>query len=121
MHKPFDASFQFDERAVIGNVRHAALKLEAHRILGGNAFPRIGFKLLHAEADALRLRVEADNLHIDLLADLQRHVWPLFAEGRLKPQLEHVYPAKDVDAAFAALASNQVAGKLVLQLDASLA
>ena len=57
----------------------------------------------------------------ELLADLQRHVWPLFAEGRLKPQLERVYPAKDVDAAFAALASNQVAGKLVLQLDASLA
>ena len=55
------------------------------------------------------------------MADLQRHVWPLFTEGRLKPQLERVYPAKDVDAAFAALASNQVAGKLVLQLDASLA
>lgn len=67
------------------------------------------------------LRNRDEQFKAELLADLQRHVWPLFAEGRLKPQLEHVYPAKDVDAAFAALASNQVAGKLVLQLDASLA
>ena len=67
------------------------------------------------------LRNRDEQFKAELLADLQRHVWPLFAEGRLKPQLEQVYPAKDVDAAFAALASNQVAGKLVLQLDASLA
>lgn len=67
------------------------------------------------------LRNRDEQFKAELLADLQRHVWPLFAEGRLKPQLERVYPAKDVDAAFAALASNQVAGKLVLQLDASLA
>lgn len=66
------------------------------------------------------LRNRDEQFKAELLADLQRHVWPLFAEGRLKPQLERVYPAKDVDAAFAALASNQVAGKLVLQLDASL-
>ena len=35
-------------------------------------FPRIGFELLHAERDALRLRVEPDHLHLDLLADIER-------------------------------------------------
>ena len=55
-----------------------------------------------------------------LLAELEQQVWPLFAEGRLKPQLEHSYPIADAEAAFAALASNQVQGKVVLVVDASL-
>jgi hypothetical protein len=33
------------------------------------AVPRIAHQLLHAERDALRLGVEADDLHLDLLAD----------------------------------------------------
>ncbi len=44
----------------------------ARRVFAADAFPRIGLELLHAEADALGLRVEADDLHLDLLADLQR-------------------------------------------------
>ncbi|MNN73542.1 hypothetical protein D3C81_1896680 [compost metagenome] len=55
-----------------------------------------------------------------LLAELEQHVWPLFSEGRLKPQLERSYPISDAEAAFAALASNQVQGKVVLVVDASL-
>ncbi len=55
-----------------------------------------------------------------LLAELEQQVWPLFAEGRLKPQLERSYPIADAEAAFAALASNQVQGKVVLVVDASL-
>ena len=50
----------------------------------------------------------------------QQQVWPLFVEGRLKPQVEQVFSIKDVEAAFAALESNQVQGKVVLQIDASL-
>ena len=52
--------------------------------------------------------------------DLAQHVWPLFASGQLKPQLAQTFATADVDAAFAALASNQVSGKLVLSVDASL-
>ena len=55
-----------------------------------------------------------------LLADMEQQVWPLFAEGRLKPQLERSYPIADAEAAFADLASNQVQGKLALVIDPSL-
>lgn len=67
------------------------------------------------------LRSRDDAFKAELMAELQRHVWPLFAEGRLKPQLAQCFAAKDAEAAFAELASNQVAGKLVLLLDESLA
>lgn len=35
-----------------------------------------------------------------LMAELEQFVWPLFAEGRLKPQLERSYPIEDAAAAF---------------------
>lgn len=56
-----------------------------------------------------------------LMAELEQFVWPLFAEGRLKPQLERSYPIEDAAAAFEALASNEVRGKLVLVVDPALA
>ena len=68
----FDARLEFHERAVIGDVGDAALQLRADRVLGGNAFPGIGLKLLHAEADALRLGIEAHDLDVDRLADVER-------------------------------------------------
>lgn len=55
-----------------------------------------------------------------LLESLVDKVWPLFASGALSPQLEAAYPIKDAEAAFAALASNQVSGKLVLVIDPDL-
>lgn len=55
-----------------------------------------------------------------LLAEMEQHVWPLFAEGRLQPQLERSYPIADAEAAFADLASNQVQGKVALVIDPSL-
>lgn len=67
------------------------------------------------------LRNRDDQFKADLLSDLHQHVWPLFAEGRLSPQLAKTFPIKDAEAAFAELASNQVAGKLVLVIDESLA
>lgn len=67
------------------------------------------------------LRNRDDQFKADLLLDLHQHVWPLFAEGRLKPQLERVFALKDAEAAFEVLASNQVAGKLVLSIDPQLA
>jgi putative PIG3 family NAD(P)H quinone oxidoreductase len=67
------------------------------------------------------LRNRSAAFKADLLSELQQHVWPLFNQARLKPQLQQVFAAKDVDAAFATLASNQVNGKLVLSLNDSLA
>lgn len=66
------------------------------------------------------LRSRDDQFKADLLSDLSQHVWPLFVEGRLKPQLARTFPIKDAEAAFAELATNQVSGKVVLVVDSSL-
>ena len=66
------------------------------------------------------LRSRDDQFKADLFSDLRQHVWPLFAEGRLSAQLAKTFAIKDAEAAFAELASNKVAGKLVLIIDASL-
>jgi len=66
------------------------------------------------------LRSRSDQFKADLLSDLGQHVWPLFEEGRLKPQVARTFPVRDAEAAFAELASNQVSGKVVLIVDPSL-
>lgn len=66
------------------------------------------------------LRSRDDQFKADLLRDLGQQVWPLFAEGRLSPQLAKAFAVKDAEAAFAELASNTVTGKLVLVIDESL-
>ncbi|MGO4311400.1 zinc-binding dehydrogenase [Pseudomonas sp. KB_15] len=63
------------------------------------------------------LRSRDDQFKADLFSDLRLHVWPLFAEGRLSPQLARTFAIKDAEAAFAELASNTVAGKVVLVID----
>ena len=67
----FDARLQLHEGAVVGDVRDGALEAGADRILGLDRRPRIGLQLLHAEADALRLRVDADDLHLHRVADVE--------------------------------------------------
>jgi len=44
----------------------------------------------------------------------------LFTEGRLKSQLAKTFPIADAEAAFEALASNQISGKVVLVIDETL-
>src|SRR6185437_1672522 len=66
-----DAGLQLDEGAVVGDVGDAAGELGAGGILELDALPRIGLELLHAERDALRLGVEADDLNLDRLADME--------------------------------------------------
>jgi NADPH:quinone reductase-like Zn-dependent oxidoreductase len=66
------------------------------------------------------LRNRDEQFKADLFSDLGQHVWPLFAEGRLSPQLARTFAIEDAEAAFAELATNQVSGKLVLVIDDSL-
>src|SRR5476651_1351737 len=66
------------------------------------------------------LRSRSDQFKADLLSDLSQQVWPLFAEGRLNPQLAKTFSIRDAEEAFAELATNQVAGKVVLVIDESL-
>lgn len=56
-----------------------------------------------------------------MIAELGLKVWPLFSAGKLRAQLERTFPIVDAEAAFEALASNQVQGKVVLVVDPSLA
>ena len=65
----FDARLQFNERTVVGDVGDAAGELGFDRVLGFDAIPRIGLKLLHAERDTVALVVDADDLDLDGLAD----------------------------------------------------
>ncbi|MDX2352600.1 NAD(P)H-quinone oxidoreductase [Stutzerimonas xanthomarina] len=53
----------------------------------------------------------------DLLADMRQRIWPLFANQKLSPRLERSFPVRDVDVAFAALASNRICGKVALIVD----
>ena len=66
------------------------------------------------------LRSRADQFKADLISELGQHVWPLFVDKRLNPQLARTFAIKDAEAAFAELASNKVSGKLVLVIDESL-
>lgn len=76
-------------------------------------------KRIQLIGSTLRSRGAADKA--DLLADMQNEIWPLFASQTLSPRLERSFPARDVEAAFAALASNRVSGKVALVIDDSLA
>ncbi|PWB36077.1 NAD(P)H-quinone oxidoreductase [Pseudomonas sp. SDI] len=66
------------------------------------------------------LRNRDESFKAELLSDLRQKVWPLFEEGRLKPQLVGSYPVAEAQAAYAELAGNQVSGKLVLVIDPGL-
>ena len=71
MDEALDARLELDERAIFGDVGHPAAEHAADRILGRSAFPRIALELLHAERDALRLPVDADDLHLHRVADVE--------------------------------------------------
>lgn len=62
------------------------------------------------------LRTRDDDFKAELIRSLRDNVWPMFADGKLHPQAEEVFDFADAEQAFARLASNQVNGKLVLQL-----
>ena len=72
VHQTFDARFQLDEGAVVGDVRDAALQARIFRVLRNRTIPWISFKLFHTQADPLRFHVEADDLHFKLLANRER-------------------------------------------------
>ena len=67
-----DAGLELDEGAIVGDVGDRALEARAHGIFGGDALPRIGLELLDAEADTLRLGIDADDLHLHRVADIAR-------------------------------------------------
>jgi putative PIG3 family NAD(P)H quinone oxidoreductase len=75
-------------------------------------------KRIHVLGSTLRSR--SDQFKADLLSDLGQHVWPLFTEGRLSPQVVRTFPVADAEAAFDELSGNQISGKVVLIVDETL-
>ncbi len=75
-------------------------------------------KRIHLLGSTLRSR--SDQFKADLLSDLGQHVWPLFTEGRLSPQVVRTFPIADAETAFDELAGNQISGKVVLIVDETL-
>lgn len=94
---------------IIGLMGGRKVELDLAQVLG---------KRLEITGSTLRNR--DDDFKARLLRDLQQQVWPLFAQGRLSPELVDTYPVEFAQAAYEALASNQVSGKLVLVIDPTL-
>ena len=63
-----DAVLDADEHAELGDVLDGALQDGAFGVLLGHEFPGIGTDLLHAEADALLVSVNAQDDHFHLVA-----------------------------------------------------
>ena len=66
-----NAFFQFDERAVAGEVANLAFDLRADGVFRRGAVPRIGFELADAEGDFLLLAVDAEHDGFDFLVLLE--------------------------------------------------
>jgi len=49
--------------------------------------------------------------------NLEKHIWPLLASGRIKPVIHSVFPAKDAAKAHALMESSEHVGKIVLSFD----
>jgi hypothetical protein len=92
-----DAGFEFDERTIVGDVRDRARQLRTDRVLGGDAFPRIAFELLHAEADALRVAVDADDLDADGVTDVDDFARVVDALVAHVGDMEQAVDAAEVD------------------------
>src|SRR5450631_661227 len=75
MDETFDPRFEFDERAVIGDVCHPALKPRAERVFRFYVLPRIFEQLLHAKRDPMGVMIDLDDFDPHRLSDGQDLGW----------------------------------------------
>ena len=68
----FDSLFQFDERAVVGDADDASANVRAHGIAMLGIEPRIRRELLESQRNALLVFVVLQNLHLNLIADVDQ-------------------------------------------------
>ena len=62
------------------------------------------------------LRARDDNFKGHIAHQLQEKVWPLLANGMIKPIIDSVFPLADVEHAHARMAGNQHFGKIILEV-----
>ena len=70
---------------------------QADRVAHRRVAPRVGLDLLEAERDALGARVEAQHLHLDLVADLEQLARVVDAAPRHVGDVEQAVEAAEVD------------------------
>src|ERR1700685_926611 len=72
VNQAFNALFQLDERAVVGDADHASTNVRAHGITMLGIKPRVGRELLEAQRDPLLILVIFQNLNLNLIADVHQ-------------------------------------------------
>lgn len=89
-------------------------------VQGGNSASIDLFRMMQKRAllTGTTLRPRPVEFKARIKAALQREVWPLFEDGRLRPVVDRVFALADVAAAHAYMESGQHHGKLVLDLQA---
>src|ERR1019366_559513 len=92
-----DPRLQLHEGAVVGDVGDPAGIARARRVFGGDALPRVGFQLLHAQGNALGVGVEADDLDLDGLADDQGFARVVDAAPRDVGDVQQTIDAAEID------------------------
>ena len=93
----FDAFFELDERAVVGQRNDAAMNLRAERIALHDVGPRVLALLLVAERNALRGRIEFEDDHFDLVADVEVFGGMVDAAPRNVGDVQQSVDAAEVD------------------------
>ena len=95
--QPFDARFELDERAVVGQAHDLAAHARADRIAVHHVRPRIGDELLVAERDALGRRVVLEHDHVDLVVDLEQLGGMADAAPRHVGDVQQAVDAAEID------------------------
>ena len=75
MNQTFNPWLKLNKGTVVGDIGDSAVELAAHRVFQIDAFPWIGFQLLHAQRNTLGFGIEADHLDFHGLANLQGFAW----------------------------------------------
>ncbi len=87
-------------------------------LMGGASAPiglaQMLMKRLRLIGSTLRSRSRGDKA--ELMADMERNLWPLFECDALRPVVHTHFPIQEADKAFALVESNQTFGKVVLTL-----
>src|SRR5581483_1179436 len=97
VHQAFHARLDFDERAVVGDIRHLAEQARAFRIAPRDIDPRIIAQLLEAERHAIALAVVAQHFRFDFVADLQHFGRMLYALPREIGDMQQAVDAAEID------------------------
>ena len=71
-------------------------------------------KRLTITGSTLRARPVADKAHI--AQSLRQRVWPLLADGTIRPVIDRVFPLSEAAAAHAIMESNRHVGKILLRI-----